>query len=217
MGQKQLEAGDTLPFKMKLVESRPFWVTLSEFSISTVLAVILYMVALITFFFTISAKIEKIAVNKNTDRIVSDLLQDMKTVLKPDQLLRLQTQFSMLHAPDMKEEDDSVEQSNKVLVKSTIQTSGMFVVGGLGLIFLIYGFTRLNGFTRLKKGKKAVVDVNYPSLFNIVIENLIITAFIFGTEVTFMLLIGMHWRSIDENAVKLAMVDTIYSFITKKP
>lgn len=188
---------------VKEITKRPF-VGVVSFSMSTAIAVALYATALSVFFFTVTAYVEKLAVQKNTDRIVRSLMRDATLHMEPEAKASIKEQLKQVSFDDMSKVDAGVAKSNKALVDKT----AVFITKAVAIIAVVILFVYL----MMRLGKR--YTGGYPPLGSILTENLALLVFIVLAETAFAFLIGLNWRSIDENEVKLGIVDTYIKFIT---
>jgi hypothetical protein len=197
----------------------PIPVALVSMIMDVIVALSFYAFVVGVFFFTAAAAAEKYAVKKNTDRAVAGIIGPLKTVLTPEQNSALGDMIgSTLKVPDMTQDDKNVAEANKRLVIRTMLTLSGVLAGGLLLVTIIWAITKKWATAKGKgNGKRIVKGEDYPNIAVIIVDNAIIAGVVFVTELVFLLIVGLSWRSIDVNALRLSMIDAVIDFAEKKP
>ena len=153
------------------------------------------------FFFIGASRIEKSIVQTQIQNTVQELVQEIKNVLPPAERAALALQMQTLVPPDMSSQDQSAAANNKQLIEqSCMVLIPVFVVGLVVVIGAYYGY------------KKKFKEAPQFSLKQMFAHNGIVLAFVFLTELTFMLGIAANYKSLDPQVVKRVVVNSMLNY-----
>jgi hypothetical protein len=188
------------------------WVTAAEFFITVILAVAFFAVAMLFYFFVIAKKIEGQAVVKNTDRVVKAIVKPILAVITPLEKENIENALNeSLTPPDMKKTDEEVAEKNKMLMQKAFFWMGSGFVISVLLVLLIFGSQAI--YAKYRFGANAVRGLHYPNLGNIVIEVIILTAFVFIAELIFLVIVALQWQSVDVYHIEMKTLEVFRNFI----
>lgn len=180
---------------------------IAEFSLHIIIAVTLFTVFVAGFFFLVASRIEVIAVESNTSRVISELMSDINNTLNDSEKDLIQNALNEhLVLPDMSKEDKDVEDKNRNLVINTFIVLGSIFAGCVVVVVAIWGLMKMRAGPSGEKG------IHYPDIKHIILENLILLGFVAAVEFLFMLTIGAHYQSIDSNHIRRNAMQTIIDF-----
>ncbi len=182
-----------------------------EFIIHLILAVSFFAICMCLYFFFLASKIEAAAVTKNTVRVVDQIVAPIAKIISSDQRRAIDALLcANLNPPDMHEVDDMTAQSNANLISNVLLVMGSSF--GVGVLFCV-ALWAVSRHMALCKTPGAIAGAQYPNLLHIVLEVLALTLFVFIAEVLFLLVVGLHWQSVDIYHLELTTIDTILAFL----
>lgn len=168
---------------------------------NVLLHVCFFSVFVCAFFFIGASRIEKSIVQTQIQSTVQELVQEIKNVLPPAERQALATQIQNLQAPDMSSQDADAAANNKKLVEqSCMVLVPVFVVGLIIVIGAYFGY------------KKKFKEAPQFSLKQMFAHNGIVLAFVFLTELLFMLGIAANFKSLDPQVVKRVVLNSVLSY-----
>lgn len=168
---------------------------------NVLLHVCFFSVFVCLFFFIGASRIEKSIVQTQIQNTVQELVQEIKNVLPPAERAALATQIQSITAPDMSSQDQAAADNNKRLVEqSCMVLIPVFVVGLVVVIGAYFGY------------KKKFKEAPQFSLKQMFAHNGIVLAFVFLTELLFMLGIAANYKSLDPQVVKRVVVNSMLSY-----
>lgn len=168
---------------------------------NVLLHVCFFSVFVCLFFFIGASRIEKSIVQTQIQNTVQELVQEIKNVLPPAERAALATQIQSITAPDMSSQDQAAADNNKRLVEqSCMVLIPVFVVGLVVVIGAYFGY------------KKKFKEAPQFSLKQMFAHNGIVLAFVFLTELVFMLGIAANYKSLDPQVVKRVVVNSMLSY-----
>lgn len=168
---------------------------------NVLLHVCFFSVFVCLFFFIGASRIEKSIVQTQIQSTVQELVKEIKNVLPPAERAALAAQIQNLVPPDMSSQDQAAAANNKKLVEQSFMVLvPVFVVGLVIVIGAYYGY------------KKKFKEAPQFSLKQMFAHNGIVLAFVFVTELLFMLGIAANYKSLDPQVVKRVVVNSMLSF-----
>ena len=173
----------------------------AETIISLILHVSSFSLFVCIFFFTLVHLVEKLTVYENVRRVVHSLVEDITAFSgkKPELTFGV--------PPSGEDElDRATHEHNSRLMKKALIIFGGVMAGGIVLSALLYSGVRA---WALRRCSVHIPGVTIPDLAKLMRHTLVVLAFVFLTEVFFLFGITMHYRSLDDNAVKRAFVDSL--------
>lgn len=190
-------------------DHRRLGVRASDLVITLLLSVSLFVGFVVLYFFIITAKVEAASVKTNTDRAIKALANDLNLILNDEDRPIIQDAFASLEAPDLFEEDEKIRKSNESLFRESIQLALMVVIGSAIAIVVIYVLGRGLSNASGRAGE------DYPHIWKLIAEGLIVIGFIILTELIFLFVILANYRSLDPNALRLKLVQVFRNFISE--
>ena len=179
----------------------------SGFICNVLCQVILFFVFISVFFFTYAALTEQRTVQNQLNFLVDETISPYLKLLcniDPNGLCKtLKDKINNLK-PDTSA-DASVESNNKQVIIKTIIVLGIAIVTVLGIISLIW-------FISKQKNSGFFTAFNMKP---IIIESLIILAFVALTEFIFLTYFGARFISIDVNKIKIALLTKLKAFFSQ--
>ena len=162
------------------------------------------------FFFVVVSRFEVSSVKNNTNRVVGELLQDLRDTVSAETKANLKaTLDEHLTTPDMSAEDAEVASANSSLIKSTIMVLGIAFGVGVAIVLLTWGFMKW------RAGASGVSGIDYPDLLHILREQAILLGFVAFVETLFLITVGSSYRSLDGNEIRNDAIVTLRNFINK--
>jgi len=160
-----------------------------------VLHIVLLTVAIGGLFFIYTTRIEEKVITTQVDRLVSDMMSEMKVFLNPDQRSAVKEVLSKLTPPDMTEQDKDAEDNNKALLNKAKMVLGAVFFGGVLFVFVC---SRIFGF----------------SFIELLKENFVTLVVACCVEIVFISVFARNFRSLDPNMVKYSLVKAIQNYAT---
>lgn len=173
----------------------------AETIISLILHVSSFSLFVCIFFFTLVHLVEKLTVYENVRRVVHSLVEDITIFSGKEPQLDFDVPSS--GEADL---DQATHEHNSRLMKKALLIFGGVMAGGIVLSALLYSGVR---WWTLRSCSVHISGVTIPDLAKLLRHTLVVLAFVFLTEVFFLFGITMHYRSLDDNAVKRAFIDSL--------
>lgn len=194
------------PKTYPLDPKHPIKTQVAEFFCNLLLSVSLFAIFVAIFFFTVGSTLEGIAVKRNTDRVVQELLEPAVSVLDENEKKSANEQIKYLQAPDMDSEDESVRSKNREIVRNSFLVLGPLLAFGIIVVFGVW------------KGMRSAKARNPNSaepfeLKTMWIQNGILLAFVALTELLFLGMIGINYRSVKTKDIRLSVINALTDFI----
>lgn len=168
---------------------------------NVLLHVCFFSVFVCLFFFVGASRIEKSIVQSQIQSTVQELVKEIKNVLPPAERAALAAQIQNLTPPDMSSQDKSAADNNtKLIQQSCMVLIPVFVVGLVIVIGAYFGY------------KKKFKEAPQFSLKQMFAHNGIVLAFVFVTELLFMLGIAANYKSLDPQVVKRVVVNSMLNY-----
>lgn len=156
---------------------------------NVILHVILIATFIGIFFFTYASRVEQEIVEAQVNYLVKDFTQTIVAVPETNRKM-VRTALNTIQPPDMKAQDEMVENYNKELIgKATTVLTTMVVIGALG-VFLLYKY----------------YDIDIKTLL---IHNAIVLCAVGLVEFSFLNYIARNFISADANRTKRKLIETI--------
>lgn len=198
-----MDGGESWPID----HNHPKSTQVAEFFANLLLSVGLFAFVVAILFFTVSSQLEAVAVKKNTDRVIQELLDPVIALIPDSQKQNIQDQIQALVAPDMTSTDNQVANSNKNLIKKTMMVMASLLVFVLFTVFFLW----TGMYLRHRRNPKAAPPFNARLLWT---QNGIVLAFVVMVELLFLGGIGIFYRSVDVNDIKKSVSESFVSFLT---
>jgi hypothetical protein len=165
----------------------------------TVANIILHVVLIscfIAFFFFIYAarSIEPEVITIQVDRTINDMTSDLKAFLTDSQKSAIKSVFATAQPPNLSQQDAQVAQNNAILLKKAATYLGLFFVIGITVV-IILSFIYKFSFLELLK------------------ENILSLVVVAAVEFFFLSFFAKNYRTLDQNMVKLGIVNGIQLYI----
>jgi len=184
---------------------------IATFSLNIFLSVTFFALFVAAFFFVVASRIEVVAVENNTGRVVSELMVDITKLVDTNERASIKSALTEhLKPPDMSAKDKEVADSNRALLRDTWIVLGSAFAAGLVIVFLVWGFMKW------RAGPNGRSGFDYPDLRHLFVENLILLGFVGLTEFAFLLVVGAHYRSLDANKIRRNALGTMRAFVLNK-
>ena len=190
-----------------LDHTHPKGTQVAEFFANLLLSVGLFAFVVSVLFFTVSSQLEAVAVKKNTDRVVQELIDPVVALIPDSQKEVIQTALQSLTAPDMRSTDNQVANSNKNLIRNVMTVMSSLLAVVLITVLLIWTCMYL----RHKKNSKNAPPFDAKLLW---VQNGIVLAFVAAVELLFLGCIGVWYRSVDVNDIKKSVSQSFITFLT---
>lgn len=178
----------------------------AEFFSNLFLSVSIYAFVVSALFFTVTSKLEGVAVKNNVNRVVGEMLDPVINLIPGNEKEIIKDAMKGLIAPDMSSIDANVANNNKNLIKNV-----MLVMSGLLALSLFIVFWIWTGMY-LKHRK----NVKSPPPFNIklmLVQQGITVGFVALVQICFLGIIGTAFRSVDANNLRKSVSDSIVTFL----
>jgi hypothetical protein len=178
----------------------------AEFFANMLLSIGFFSFIVAILFFTVSSQLEAVAVKKNTDRIIQEMLEPVINLIPLDKKQQIKNQMQSLVAPNMKSVDDLTSDSNRHLIKTTMLIMSTVLTFVLFTVILIWTGMYLTH----KKNSKAAKPFNIKLLF---VQNGVMVAFVAMVEILFLGGIGIWYRSVDANDIRMSVSQSFQTFL----
>jgi hypothetical protein len=171
----------------------------SKYISNIILSIALFAIFVFIFFFTYATYIEKKTIKDQVQLALNDLGNEVSIYFTDlDNSMVKDYVRKYLIVPDMKEQDNEVEISNKKIINKGLLILVIFVLVDLVILFILWKM--------------------YPFSFKeLLFENMLLLFFIALTEILFLTFIASKYRSIDTNQIKKQILTSIDKFINEQP
>jgi len=160
---------------------------------SIILSILLSATFISIFFFTYVSKVEGEIVKNQMNSIVQDITGGINAFLPDAEEEKLKESINGINLPDMSQQDNETQTANNALMKQAIMA--IAVVNGVGLL-IILGLWYYYRFP----------------VKTLIIQNIIIIAFVAITEFCFVTFITKNYKPLDPNYVKYLFVTQLEKF-----
>lgn len=185
----------------------------TEFVLNIAISTVFFVLFIAFFFFVVASEIEQRVVRQNAKRAIDELVRDLLVNMNNEQKEHVQDLLTAhLAVPDMSAQDHRVAQENHTLLSRTFTTMGA-IAGSVGVVIVgVWAWMRHRA-RRKVKGRKAQAGIDYPDLTHLLVENLILLAFVAMTELFFLVCVAAYYQSLNTNAIRRSVYDVLLTFI----
>lgn len=185
----------------------------AEIIFTVLLNVLLFSIFILIFFFILAARVEQNVVKTSMTTLVKDLCNDLKFVLTDAQIAEVSTLLNNMHLPNMKDIDQQVKDANAKLMKNALIALGS--AAAVVFVIILVSYFSMKSYT-LKHNPAAKAGVQYPAIWKVL--RLVLYSFlaVIFTELVFLYTVAAQFQPLDENKVKLTIIQYIQT-LAKKP
>ena len=167
----------------------------SKFWLNIIVGLSSFCIFITIFFFTYAANVEEKILTKQIENLIDDFTDNPLAAIIDKK--EIKKKLETIKYPDLKEEDEKVEQNNKKLK-----------IQGLVFCLIMFGIA----FVSIVIYNKKQLDKDSGYIKSVLISNLVLLVFIALTEYYYISVIIKEYYSLDPNDVKKEIIKTLKNY-----
>ena len=155
--------------------------------------------SLVYFFFTYAKNIEKEIVINNIDYLIKDIIGQYKVFLSNNNKTIIRNSINKIKIKDIKNHDEEVKKSNKILLDKTVLIISITLVSALILAYVIFKYNKYHD-------SPSLINLSF---FDIIGKNIIILLTVMIIEFLFLKIVIYNHISLEPNVIKKKIIEEI--------